>query len=293
MELSRVAVVGAGFMGSGIAQIAAQAGYDVTLVDSQPGQLEKALGTIGWSLNKLHEKGKLLDDPAHIGKRIQTAGALSAVADADIVIEAIYENIDVKLALWQQVDAVVRKEAIRASNTSTIPITKLSEATEHPARMIGIHFFGPVPLMKLVEIIPTEQTDADVVDTVMDFTRKLGKSPVLVRKDIPGFIMNRIFGAMACEAVRLLEEGIGSVSDIDEGMQNGFGMIMGPLAISDLAGLDISYNAFKVMAQLDPKMPAPPKLLEQLVAQGHLGAKTGRGFYYWENGKRVRPAVEA
>lgn len=293
MALQRVAVVGAGFMGSGIAQVAAQAGHDVVLVDAQPQQLEKAANSIAWSVKKLAEKGKLTEDPATVQRRIQTSDALEAVADTDIVIEAIYENIEAKLTLLRQVNALIADNTILASNTSTIPITALSEASSRPERVIGIHFFGPVPLMKLVEIIPTANTAPKVVETVMHFTQGLGKSPVLVRKDIPGFIMNRIFGAMTCEAIRLLEEGVGSVNDIDEGMQNGFGMVMGPLAISDLAGLDISLNAFKVMAQLDPTiMPTPPKLLADLVAQGHLGAKTGRGFYYWQNGKRVKPAIE-
>lgn len=292
MNLQRVAVVGAGFMGSGIAQVSAQAGRDVVLVDSQPAQLEKAVSAIGWSVNKLAEKGKLSEDPTLVQKRIRTSGDLGAISDADIAIEAIYEKIDAKLELLRKVDSLISRDAILASNTSTIPITTLSEASARPERVIGIHFFGPVPLMKLVEIIPTAKTDAGVVESVMAFTRDLGKAPVLVRRDIPGFVMNRIFGAMACEAIRLLQEGVGSVRDIDEGMQNGFGMVMGPLAIADLAGLDISLNAFKVMAQLDPTiMPTPPKLLEDLVAQGHLGAKTGRGFYHWEGGKRVRPAV--
>lgn len=293
MPLNRVAVVGAGFMGSGIAQVSAQAGHDVVLVDSQPAQLEKAANAIAWSVKKLADKGKLNDDPAAVQNRIRTSNALESIAEADIVIEAIYENIDAKLDLLKKADGIIPASTVLASNTSTIPITKLSEASAHPERVIGIHFFGPVPLMKLVEIIPTDTTDAAIVDAVMKFTAHLGKAPVLVRKDIPGFIMNRIFGAMACEAIRLLQEGVGSVSDIDEGMQNGFGMVMGPLAIADLAGLDISLNAFNVMAQLDPAtMPTPPKLLEDLVGQGHLGAKTGRGFYYWENGKRTKPAVE-
>lgn len=293
MALQHVAVVGAGFMGSGIAQVAAQAGHDVVLVDSNPQQLEAATKTISWSVHKLAEKGRLAGEPDHVLNRIEVSAALDAISEADIVIEAIYENVEAKLALLADVDGIVRENAILASNTSTIPITELSKASTRPERVIGIHFFGPVPLMKLVEIIPTDTTDARLVEAVLSFTRGLGKSPVLVRKDIPGFIMNRIFGAMACEAIRLLEDGVGSVTDIDEGMQNGFGMVMGPLAIADLAGLDISLNAFSVMAKLDPDaMPSPPRLLAELVEHGHLGAKSGRGFYYWENGKRVRPAVE-
>src|SRR5690606_15790651 len=175
-----------------------------TLVDSQPAQLEKAAKSIAWSVNKLAEKGKLADDPETVRNRVRTSDALDAIAGADIVIEAIYENIDAKLDLLKKVDAVIPTHTVLASNTSTIPITKLSEASAHPERVIGIHFFGPVPLMKLVEIIPTEKTKAGVVDDVMAFTTKLGKAPVLVRKDIPGFIMNRIFGAMTCEAIRLL-----------------------------------------------------------------------------------------
>lgn len=292
MAIRNVGVVGAGFMGNGIAQVCAQAGLDVALVDVSDERLEHAHRNIEWSLSKLESKGVLPETAAAIFDRIATSVTIEAVADADLVVEAVFEQLEIKLELFRDLDQCCSPQAILASNTSTIPITKLAAVTARPERVIGLHFFGPVPLMRLVEVIPHEKTAAVVVDAAMAFTRAVGKNPVLVKKDIPGFLMNRIFGAMTCEAIRLVEDGVGSILDIDDGMCDGFNLRVGPLCIADLAGLDIALNAFTVMHELDPeRMPAPPALLVRMVREGKLGAKSGQGFYRWaDNGKRLGPA---
>ncbi len=292
MKFHKVAIVGSGFMGCGIAQVCAQARFDVALIDIDPERLDRARRTIQWSVEKLVLKGAVTDSVDCILNRIETAMSYDAAADADLLIEAVYEAIDLKLKVLGELDAICNGNAVFASNTSTIPITRLAGATERPDRFIGMHFFGPVPLMRLVEVIPNPQTDETTIASVMDFASALGKNPVLVKQDIPGFLMNRIFGAMACEAVRLVERGVGSIEDIDRGMCDGFNMRVGPLCIADLAGLDVSLNAFNVMHELDPEYaPKAPELLHKLVGEGKLGAKSGEGFYRWDdNGKRLGPA---
>lgn len=291
-SIQHVAVVGAGFMGSGIAQVCAQAGYTVALIDTSSAQLSRARRSIEWSVAKLESKDLLDESAAEVLERIATSVELDASRDADFVVEAIFEDVDAKLGVFRVLDGVCGSDAILGSNTSTIPITRLASATRRPERVIGVHFFGPVPLMRLVEIIPHAGTEGTVVDATVAFGRSVGKNPIVVKKDIPGFLMNRIFGVMACEAIRLLEDGAGSIEDIDQGMCDGFNLRVGPLCIADLAGLDIALNAFRVMHELDPaRIPAPPALLEKLVRAGKLGAKSGEGFYRWaENGKRMGPA---
>ena len=290
--MKRVAVIGAGFMGSGIAQVSAQAGYAVTLVDVAEDRLEFARNAIAWSLSKLENKEQLDAPAAAVANRIQTSTEYTAANDADLVIEAVYEDRAIKLNAISTLDSICRSDTIIGSNTSTLPITQLASASKHPERVIGIHFFGPVPLMRLVEITPAPTTSQAVIDAVLAFGRSVGKNPVLVKKDVPGFLMNRIFGAMTCEAIRLVEDSVGSIDDIDQGMCDGFNFRVGPLCIADLAGLDIALNAFQVMHDLDPtRMPAPPALLVRLVSEGKFGAKSGEGFYRWEkNGKRLGPA---
>lgn len=290
--MKHIAVIGAGFMGSGIAQVSAQAGYTVTLIDITEDRLEFARNAIAWSLSKLENKEQLDATAGVVADRIHTSTAYEAAQEADLVIEAVYEDRGTKLRAIRTLDALCSSDAIIGSNTSTIPITQLAAASKHPERVIGIHFFGPVPLMRLVEITPAPTTSQSVIDAVISFGRSVGKNPVLVKKDLPGFLMNRIFGAMTCEAIRLVEDGAGSIEDIDQGMCDGFNFRVGPLCIADLAGLDIALNAFQVMHELDPaRMPAPPALLVQMVAEGKFGAKSGEGFYRWErNGKRLGPA---
>ena len=293
MKIEKVAVIGAGFMGSGIAQVSAQAGYAVSLIDLSEASLERAKHTIDWSLTRLAAKDVLQESATAVANRIVATTDYEAARDADLVVEAVFEEVPVKLEVLRALDGICKPGAILGSNTSTIPISTLADATKHPERVIGIHFFGPVPLMRLVEVIPNPKTGETVVEQVLAFARSVGKNPVLVKKDIPGFLMNRIFGAMVCEAIHLVEDGAGSVHDIDQGMCDGFNLHVGPLCIADLAGLDIALNAFAVMHKLDPKrMPEPPVLLRRMVAEGRLGAKSGEGFYRWEaNGKRLGPAM--
>lgn len=292
MEFCKIAIIGSGFMGSGIAQISAQAGFDVTLIDVAEERLGKALESIEWSVGKLASKGALMDSAEQVLNRITTATSYDAACSADLLIEAVFEQVDLKLDVLAELDGICDSKTVFASNTSTIPITKLAGATKRADRVIGMHFFGPVPLMRLVEIIPNPQTNDEIVQAALNFAHAVGKNPVLVKQDIPGFLMNRIFGAMACEAIRLLERGAGSIEDIDNGMCDGFNMHVGPLCIADLAGLDVSLNAFAVMHDLDPEYaPEAPELLHQLVREGKLGAKTGEGFYLWDEfGKRLGPA---
>jgi 3-hydroxybutyryl-CoA dehydrogenase len=292
MEIRHVGVVGAGFMGSGIAQVCAQAGYRVTLIDLTEARLERGLDNIEWSLGKLHDRGEISESPTTILGRIAPHIDVHAAHDAQLIIEAVFETLKVKLDLLEKLDSWCEPYAIIGSNTSTIPITRLSEATRRPEKVIGIHFFGPVPMMRLVEVIPNPKTAPEVVETVLAFGRSVGKRPVLVKQDIAGFLMNRIYGAMVCEAIRLVERGAGTIEDIDQGMCDGFNMRVGPLCIADLAGLDIALNAFNVIHELDPGfMPEPPELLKRLVREGKLGAKSGEGFYKWaESGKRTGPA---
>ncbi len=292
MGFKNIAIVGAGFMGSGIAQVCAQSGFKAVLIDLDEKRLTRARRSIAWSVDKLATKGALPDGVENVLKRITASVSLGAAKEADLVVEAVYEDITLKLDVLAKLDEMCRPQTILGSNTSTIPIAKLAGATMRPDQVIGIHFFGPVPLMRLVEIIPNPQTREDVTEAVLDFAYALGKNPVLVKQDIPGFIMNRIFGAMVCEAVRLVERGVGTIEEIDQGMCDGFNMRVGPLCIADLAGLDVSLNAFNVMHELDPGYsPKAPDLLVRLVSEGKLGAKSGEGFYIWaENGKRQGPA---
>jgi len=292
MGIKSIAVIGAGFMGSGIAQVCAQSGFSAVMIDVDEKRLTRARRSITWSVEKLASKGALPDSTESVMQRITATLSLDAAKDADLVVEAVFEEIDLKLRVMEELDALCDPKTILGSNTSTIPITKLAAATQRPDKVIGIHFFGPVPLMRLVEVIPNSKTDEAVTESVLDFTYALGKNPVLVKQDIPGFLMNRIFGAMVCEAVRLVERGAGSIEEIDQGMCDGFNMRVGPLCIADLAGLDVSLNAFNVMHELDPTYtPKAPELLARLVSEGKLGAKSGEGFYIWEdNGKRQGPA---
>jgi 3-hydroxybutyryl-CoA dehydrogenase len=293
MAIERIAVIGAGFMGRGIAQVVAQAGHDVALVDLDDARLTHAQDEIAWSLKKLVEKGRVPGDAESILAHIDIGKGFDRARDVDLVIEAVYEKVRVKHEVLSELDALCDERTILASNTSTIPIKLLSEVTKRPDRCIGMHFFGPVPLMPLLEIIPSKQTSQETLDAVLAFGKEIGKNTVVVKKDVPGFIMNRIFGAMVCQAVQLVQDGVGTVEDIDRGMCDGFGMRIGPLAIADLAGLDIAYHAFSNMHELDPDhIPKPPELLQKLVENGNFGRKSGQGFYaYGPDGRPTGSAV--
>lgn len=280
MEVKRIGVVGAGQMGSGIAQVAASAGYEVVLVDVAESFLERGLAAIRRSLGKFLEKGKITQE-AHdeaLG-RIRTSLSLEDLKDADLIVEAIVEDEGEKRRLFERLGALAKPEAILASNTSSIPITALARYSGRPERFIGMHFFNPVPMMALVEIIRGLQTSDATHDAVKAMAVALGKSPITV-KNAPGFVVNRILVPMINEAFFVLAEGLATPEDIDAGMKLGCNQPIGPLALADMVGLDVCLAVMDVYLQEfgDSKYRACP-LLREMVAAGRLGRKTGRGVY--------------
>lgn len=287
--MDKVFVLGAGFMGGGITQVVAQGGYTVYLYDTSPAALESTLKQIRWSTEKLASKGKIKDSAKAVLDRITTVKDLSLVSQCQWVIEAVYEDEQLKKDIFKDLDARCKPETILASNTSSIPITRLASPTTHPERVIGLHFFGPVPMMKLVEVIKGEKTSDAVFQKSLDFINSLGQYPVKVMKDIPGFIMNRISGASFREALSLVEKGIASIEDVDKGMHYGFNWNIGPFEIADNAGLDTYVRVGKAFQALGAEEVAvTSELLEKMVAAGRLGRKVGKGFYdYLPDGTKV------
>jgi 3-hydroxybutyryl-CoA dehydrogenase len=280
MAVHAIAVIGAGAMGSGIAQEAAVAGLGVTLIEVSDAAVEKGLDRVRGNLQKLVAKGKMThaDKEAALGS-IRGTTALEDVAPADVVIEAVTENYDVKADLLQQVDALVRAETIIASNTSSISITKLAAAMSHPDRFIGMHFFNPVPVMALVEIVRGLQTSDATHDAIEALALQLGKSPITVKSG-PGFVVNRILLPMINEAFFVLAEGDASATEIDEGMKLGCNHPIGPLALADLIGLDVLLAVMQTIHdEFGDSKYRPCPLLKEMVAAGYLGRKTRRGVY--------------
>jgi 3-hydroxybutyryl-CoA dehydrogenase len=281
MEIKKIAVIGAGLMGNGIAQAAAQAGFQVSLMDIKTEFLDKGIANIEKNLERLVGKGKMeLSEAEAIRSRIaETLSLPEAARDADVVIEAVIERMDLKKSLYQELEGCAVARAIFASNTSALSITELASATSRPERFIGMHFFNPVPAMKLVEVIRGYATSDETVALIKGLAKRMGKTAIEVQ-EAPGFVVNRILVPMITEAVFVLQEGLATPAEIDEGMKLGANHPMGPLALADLVGLDtllsVQQNLYEEFG--DPKY-RPPALLRKMVRAGHLGRKTGRGFY--------------
>jgi len=279
-KIKKVGVLGSGLMGSGIAEISAKAGYDTVVREVSDELLEKGLGKIHGSLGKAVEKGKL-DAAARDEAVSRLSGTvdLAALADCDVVVEAIVENLDEKRKTFSALDEVVKKDAIFASNTSSLTITQMAMFTQRPEQFVGLHFFNPVPVMKLVEVVRTILTSDAAYERAFEFARSVGKEPIACR-DNSGFVVNRLLVPYLLDAIRALEEGVGSVEDIDKGMQLGCGYPMGPFTLLDFVGLDTTYYIANIMfEEYREKRFAPPPLLKQMVTAGRLGKKSGRGFY--------------
>jgi len=292
VAINKVAVLGCGLMGSGIAQVCAQAGCDVTVIEVSDEFLKKGLGGIEKQLGKMVEKGKLsADDRDKTLARLRGATRLEDAAEADLVIEAIIENLDEKDRTYSRLDQVCKPETIFASNTSSLSITQMMRATspERQRRFIGMHFFNPVPIMKLVEIVRTILTDPEAFNAATDFAREIGKVPVQT-SDRTGFIVNRLLVPYMLDSIRALEEGVATIVDIDNAMKLGCGYPMGPLTLGDFVGLDTTYYIANIMFdEFKEKRFAPPPLLKRMVLAGLYGRKSGRGFYDYSDPQNPKP----
>jgi 3-hydroxybutyryl-CoA dehydrogenase len=289
MNIRKVGVLGCGLMGSGIAQTAAAAGFDVIVLEVEQKFLDKGFAGIEKSLGKLAEKGKLKEPPATVRARLKGTTRKDDLADCDLIIEAIIENLEEKKKMYAALDGIVKKEAIFASNTSSISITELLTATQRPERFVGLHFFNPVPLMALVEVVRTIATAPEVYEAAFQFARAVGKVPVRTT-DKTGFIVNRLLVPYLLDAIRAYEEGVGSIADIDLAMKLGCGYPMGPLTLLDFVGLDTTYYISIVMfEEFKERRFASPPLLKRMVNAGWFGRKTGKGFYDYSNPEQPVP----
>lgn len=289
----RFGVIGAGQMGRGIAQVAAGTGFSVVLCDATKALAEAGKATLGGALAKVVDKGKMsADERTALLERITASDGLAGLADVDIAVEAATENVDIKLALFKEADRLMPKEAILASNTSSISITRLAGATARPSRVIGMHFMNPVPVMKLVELVRGLQTSDATYDTVRDLSTQLGKT-VITSKDAPGFLVNRMLIPFLNEACFALEQGLGTAEDIDAGACLGLNHPMGPLALADLIGLDTTLFIAEVLhREFGDSKYRPATILKNFVAAGWYGKKTGRGFYvYDEKGQKTGSSI--
>lgn len=279
-DIERVGVVGCGLMGSGIAQVSAQAGYETVVREIDDEALDRGMSSIEKNLSRAVKKEKIDEDEKEaVLDRLTGTLELSDLGDCDIVIEAVVEDLDVKTDVFRQLDEACGEDTIFASNTSSLTITEMAAATERPDRFVGLHFFNPVPVMKLVEVVSQGATDDDVFDDAYEFAESLGKEPIACR-DNSGFIVNRILVPYMMDAIRAYENGVGSIEDIDKGMELGTGYPMGPFTLGDFVGLDTLARIGEIMfEEYREKRFAPPPLLRRMVTAGHYGRKTGQGFY--------------
>jgi len=283
MEIKKIAVIGAGLMGSGIAQVAAQAGFEVGLRDVEDQLLQRAMGNIEKSLGRFVKGGKIAQEDVSgiLGRIHPTTRLEEAAASAGYVIEAVTENLDLKKKVFAELDSICPPETILATNTSQLSVTVIAGATKRPSQVIGTHWFSPPALMRLIEVVKGMQTSQETLDTTLALAQQMGKETV-VCKDSRGFITSRAFGAFMSECVRILEEGVATPEDIDKAIKLGFNHPMGPFELMDFGGLDVAFNAMSGLEEAFGPRFKPPQVLRILVNAGYLGPKTGRGFYPYE-----------
>jgi 3-hydroxybutyryl-CoA dehydrogenase len=287
-EIKRVGVLGCGLMGSGIAQVCAQAGYETIVREVSDELCERGIGGITKQLGKSVEKGKLAaEERDAIVGRLRGTSKLEDLADCDLIIEAVVENLELKNEMWRTLDGVCGPQTIFASNTSSLTIADMAAATRRPERMVGLHFFNPVPVMKLVEVVKTIATDPEVFQTAFDFASSLGKEPI-VCKDNSGFVVNLLLVPYMMDAIRALEQGVATIEDIDKGMRLGTGYPMGPFTLSDFVGLDTLDKIGGIMfEEYREKRYASPPLLKRMISLGYFGRKSGKGFYDYSGAEPV------
>jgi 3-hydroxybutyryl-CoA dehydrogenase len=288
MAIKKVFVVGAGLMGSGIAQVAATAGYQVTMRDISDEALDKGMKSIEKSLGKFVEKGKVPEDTAKSAlANLKTTKEMSDAADADLVVEAVFEKIDLKQDVFKALDDITGPDCILATNTSAISITSIASVTSRPEKVVGTHFFSPVPMMKLCELIYGLQTAPETMEACKAWAEDIGKETVVVKKDVAGFIANRVGLAMSGVAIDVVAMGVATPQDVDKTMKLGFAHRMGPCETADLTGIDVLMNAMKaIYNETQDERYWPPELMQRMVASGLLGRKTGKGFYDYSSGQQ-------
>ena len=289
MEIKNVGVLGCGLMGSGIAQVAAAAGFEVIVLETDQKFLDKGFAAVQKSLAKLSEKGTLQESPDRVRARLRGTLSAADLAGCDLIVEAVVERAEEKNKLFTQLDGIVKADAIFATNTSSLSVTELMTATRRPDRFLGLHFFNPVPMMKLVEVVRTIATDERVYEAAIAFAEKLGKAPVRT-SDRTGFIVNRLLFPYLLDAIRTYCEGLGSITAIDSAMKLGCGHPMGPLTLIDFIGLDTTYFISQALFEefKEPRF-SPPPLLRRMFLAGWYGKKSGRGFYDWSNPEKPAP----
>lgn len=277
----RLAVIGAGLMGSGIAQVAAQAGWSVTLRDLDTAAVDRGIAGIRSSLERFARKGAISGEDAESAlARITPTTDLDAAAEADIVVEAVFEQIEVKHEVFRALDRICKADAVLATNTSAIPITQIAAVTGRPEAVVGTHFFSPVPMMKLCELVRGFKTSDETLARARSFAEEIGKTVIVVNRDIAGFVTTRLITALVVEAVKLVESGVATAQDVDIACKLGFGHAMGPLATTDLTGADVLLHAARnIFRDTADEKFFPPELMQRMVTAGDLGRKTGRGFY--------------